>query len=219
MKNEAATCWPCSPFQRSAFRPQILRKMTFLLQNITKYCNFRHTKLKFSCPSMLHTKMICLLRQQLLQEEREVTSGFARSVTCSSPPLGSLQASPVTAHSTAQPTVPTETGTPTSPFPWGWWGLLTQSCSWSYSQNPGLTGVNGKCAINPHESVPPFTEAMKCKQPWLISNTTLIFECCRNMHLFSVLCHSNCMNLHCSFKTISRSRMIFLGSISSWKTL
>lgn len=118
----------------------------FLLQNIIKYCSFRHTKLKFPCLSMLHMKTV----YQLLQEEREVTPWLARSAACSFSTPSSLQACPVTAHSTTHsPLWNKESHVPTSTRATG---LLTQSHSWSYSQNPGLTGVNGKRAIDPHEA-------------------------------------------------------------------
>lgn len=190
--------------------------MTFLLQNIIKYCNSRHSNLNFPCLSMFHMKRVYLLRQQLLQEERSPTRV---SLPCSIflHTSNSLQASPMTAHSTTHS--PAGLGTPVSPLPWGRWGLLTQSCSQSYSQNPGPNGVNSKCATNRPDSVSPFAEAMKCKQPWLISNTTWIFAGYRNTHTFSHLCHSKCMNLYCSFRTVSRNNMIFLGSISCWKIL
>jgi len=120
----------------------------------------------------------------------------------------SLQALP------RQPTArhgPCRNRTPKSLLPRGQWGLLTQNCSWSYSQNPSRSRVNGKCPINPHKGyISPFAEAMKCKLPYFQHH---IDTCCRNMHTFSILCHSKCMNLQCSFRTVSRNRMIFLGSV------
>lgn len=122
------------------------------LQNIIKYCNSRHSNLNFPCLSMFHMKRVYLLRQQLLQEERSPTRV---SLLCSIflHTSNSLQASPMTAHSTTHS--PTGVGTPVSPLPRGRWGLLTQSCSRSYSQNPGPNGVNSKCATNPPDSVSP----------------------------------------------------------------
>lgn len=106
-----------SPFQWSELGPHTQKGNLLLLQNIMKYCSFRHIKLKLPCLSMLHVKTVCLLRPRLLQEEREVTPGFAHSAACPSPLLGSLQALPMTAHSLAQPIAPAGMETPASSLP------------------------------------------------------------------------------------------------------
>lgn len=140
-----------SPFQRSELGPQAQKGNIFLLQNIIKYCSFRRIKFKFPCLSMLHVKTVCLLRPQLLQEEREVTPGFAHSAACPSPPL---------AASRLCPWQPTAWHNPQSLQEWG---LLCPLChegdggclhkaAWRYSQNPDITGFNGKCATDPHKA-------------------------------------------------------------------